>query len=555
MAMTQFVLTVVLGLGAVYLYDAEILYDVGNQTVEGLSSGANALYDDYYAALSDLYSNPEKKYVFNAQITVLALIAYFTLFKRAYDPSKKGYGGRAPSPLTKAEQETLIEEWSPKPLIDNGIDTRPNELGEELVLTSRLGPTVEIEGVTGEVLNLSGFDFLGMSQVASIREKCKECLTQYGCGSCGPRGFYGTSDKHLELETALKDFFGTEEAIIYSDAACTMSSIIPAFAKRGDVVVADIGVSESAIAGIELSRSTSRFFKHNDVEDLEQILAQLTKSLKRKSKPLSSIRRYIVVEGLYRNGGDFAPLAEILKVARKYKYRVILDDSMAIGTVGPTGRGSLERAGLSANDVDFIAGSLSTALGSVGGFCTGSHVAIDHQRLAGSGYCFSASSPPFTCVAALEALRLIDEEPARLEKLKANIKTAQDLAEGLPGVKVISAPESPMIYLELADEDTPLDNDERFRIESRVQGIADACLNGGIGSSSKGKARRQSKRVAIKDIGAGAKVLVSRSRYVYPPAKSKRPPLPNPSLRICINADHTEDQLRAAFATLTAALQ
>merc|ERR1719215_165717 len=112
-----------------------------------------------------------------------------------------------------------------------------------------------------------------------------------------------------------------------------------------------------------------------------------------------------------------------------------------------------------------------------------------------------------------------------------------------------------MIYLELADEDTPLDNDERFRIESRVQGVADACLNGGIGGSSKGKARRQSKRVAIKDIGAGAKVLVSRSRYVYPPAKSKRPPLPNPSLRICINADHTEDQLRAAFATLTAALQ
>jgi serine palmitoyltransferase len=129
----------------------------------------------------------------------------------------------------------------------------------------------------------------------------------------------GTSDLHLELEESLKDFFGTEEAIIYSDCACTMSSIIPAFAKRGDVVVADALVSESTVTGIELSRATVRYFKHNDVADLCKHLEALDKQLRSKGKPLASVRRYIVVEGLCRNAGDFAPLEGILAAARKYK--------------------------------------------------------------------------------------------------------------------------------------------------------------------------------------------------------------------------------------------
>ena len=516
---------------AVYLYDAQILWDLRNQTVETVTTGAHGVFNDYYGALNDLYSNPEKKYPFYAQLAALGLMFYFIFVKRSYDPSKKGYGGRAPTPLSRAEQDNLIAEWSPKPLIDNGIDPRPNQLGDELVLNSRLGASVDIEGIPGQVLNLSGYDFLGMSQLESIREKCKECLVQYGCGSCGPRGFYGTSDKHLELETALAGFFNAEEAIIYSDSASTMSSIIPAFAKRGDVVVADIAVSESALAGIELSRSTFKFFKHNDVKDLEQILEALTRQLKRKSKPLSAIRRYVVIEGLYRNTGDFAPLAAILAVAKKYKYRVILDDTMAIGTVGATGRGSLERAGLKVTDVDFLAGSLSTAFGSVGGFCTGTHVAIDHQRLAGSGYCFSASSPPFTCVAALEAMKFIDAEPTHLASLKANIATANRLARALPGVNVISDPESPLIYLELSDEGAPQNRDDRFRIEQRLQSVVDACLH-----------------------AEGQGVLVSRARYVYPPPKSRRPVLPNPSIRITVSSLHTEQTLTTAFETLTAAL-
>jgi serine palmitoyltransferase len=560
--------------GGLYYYDRPLLEQLWTSFTDATKEKARAVSLDYYQNLSALYSDDDKVYAFYTQALALGLIAYVTLFKRSYDPSKKGYGGRAPTPLSQAEQDALIEEWQPQPLINLNIDTRPNELGDELVLESRLGATVRIRGFPEPVLNLSGFDFLNMSGEEGIRAKTKECLAAYGCGSCGPRGFYGTSDQHLALENALRDFFGTEEAIIYSDAASTMSSILPAFAKRGDVVVADAAVSESALAGIELSRATARYFKHNDVQDLDKILKQMVGDLKRKGKNLGSIRRYVVVEGLYRNTGDFAPLKEIVACARQHKFRVVLDDTFATGTVGATGRGSLERAGLAPTDVDFLAGSLATAIGSVGGFCTGSHVAVDHQRLAGAGYCFSASAPPFTCVAATEALKLMDKQPAKLARLRANVKVARKLAENLPNVRVVSDPESPLIFLELADEGAPTDPDDRFRIEKRLQNIVDTCLAGGAGvgggsgggggggaasdtadtKSGRGS-RRSSKRLALKDSGGGRRVLVSRVRSVYPLPKSQRPALPNPALRITVSTAHSEADLQAAFATLAAAMQ
>ena len=239
------------------------------------------------------------------------------------------------------------------------------------------------------------------------------------------------------------------------------------------------------------------------------------------------------------------------------RYRVILDDSYAIGCVGPTGRGSLERAGLKATDVDFLAGSLATSLGSVGGFCTGSHVAVDHQRLAGSGYCFSASAPPFTCVAALEALRLISNDgQSRLQLLRQNIKAAHDHLKHLSKLRVISDPSSPMLYVQFADEKAPVDRDDRFRMEERLQTLVDKCLAGSYDSTpapSTGTRRRSSRRLRVAD--DVPRVLISRSRHVYPPAKSQRPSLPEPSIRICITAAHSEEEIAGALSALERALQ
>lgn len=228
-------------------------------------------------------------------------------------------------------------------------------------------------------------DFLGLDTAPGVRESALETLDAYSVGSCGPRGFYGTTIKHLDLEAAIASFMGTPESISYSDSASTIASAIPAFAKRGDVLLLDGGACASVLAGARLSRSKVLAFKHNDMADLQRAL-QGVRSHDARSDDSTVQRRFIVVEGLYANHGDVCPLPEVLALAREYKWRVIVDDSLGVGVLGATGRGVTEHFKLPSSSVDVLVGSLSTALASVGGFCVGAREVVDHQRLSGSGY-------------------------------------------------------------------------------------------------------------------------------------------------------------------------
>ena len=198
-----------------------------------------------------------------------------------------------------------------------------------------------VRGVPTEVLNLSSFDFLGFSQDETVRVTARSALEKYGCGSCGPRGFYGTIDQHLMIEEAMAVFMGTEEAISYSDGAATVSSTIPAFVKKGDLVLCDEACCEPIRMGLKLSRGTVQYFKHNDMEDLEALMQQVAdddiRSRKRNAEGMQ--RRFVVVEGLYRNTGDLCPLPEIVALKERFCYRLILDESLSFGTMGGTGRG------------------------------------------------------------------------------------------------------------------------------------------------------------------------------------------------------------------------
>ena len=198
-----------------------------------------------------------------------------------------------------------------------------------------------VRGVPTEVLNLSSFDFLGFSQDETVRIAARSALEKYGCGSCGPRGFYGTIDQHLKIEEAMALFMGTEEAISYSDGAATVSSTIPAFVKKGDLVLCDEACCEPIRMGLKLSRGTVQYFKHNDMEDLESLMQQVAdddiKSRKRNAEGMQ--RRFVIVEGLYRNTGDLCPLPEIVALKERYCYRLVLDESLSFGTMGGTGRG------------------------------------------------------------------------------------------------------------------------------------------------------------------------------------------------------------------------
>ena len=162
---------------------------------------------------------------------------------------------------------------------------------------------------------------------------------------------------HIQLEQDIADFLGTEASIIYSQALSTISSVIPAFCKRGDIIVADRGVNFAIQKGLQISRSTIRWYDHNDMKSLEHVLETIEKERKKRKSPLT--RRFIVTEGIFDHDGLMSDLPKLvchsftllwicrahvpqIELKLKYKYRLILDESISFGSVGRTGRGLTE---------------------------------------------------------------------------------------------------------------------------------------------------------------------------------------------------------------------
>ena len=143
----------------------------------------------------------------------------------------------------------------------------------------------------------------------------------------------------------------------------------------------------------------------------------------RVGRDVTKQRRFIVSEGLFKNDGSMAPLAELVRLKARYGYRLILDESLSFGALGATGRGLAEHAGVEVAEVDVVLVTMEYGLASVGGLCCGSIEVVDHQRLSGAGYCFSASAPPFVSSAATTALRMLDAEPQLVAALRGNVAT------------------------------------------------------------------------------------------------------------------------------------
>lgn len=232
--------------------------------------------------------------------------------------------------------QELCDDWKPEPLVSPGAVESEAAFPRPPVVQRFDGPYLMLEGArpffcslsphppTGllpddparRLLNFASFDFLGLSGNARVVQSAKEGVRKYGVGSCGPRGFYGTYDAHLKMEAELAQFFGVEEAIVFSSAYATVSSTIPAFCKRGDIVICDKGVSHSLQTGVLLSRSNPYWFKHNDPEDLERVLLEIEQEQKQKKVNLDKPqqRKFVIVEGLYPNYGDMAPLPRYLEL-------------------------------------------------------------------------------------------------------------------------------------------------------------------------------------------------------------------------------------------------
>ena len=293
---------------------------------------------------------------------------------------------------------------------------------------------------------------------SSVKGAARAALARYGCGSCGPRGFYGTIDAHLDLEDAISDHMRTEGAIMYSDGASAATSTVAAFAKRGDLLIVDEAIYEALNTGVTLSRANVVYFRHNDVEDLRSVLERIRQTDVRLKRKSADQRRFIVVEGLYKNRGTVPPLDEIVKVKAEYCYRLIVDESFSFGTLGPNGKGALDHFGLTPMvDAEIITLSLENSIGSIGGVCVGSEEVVDHQRLSGAGYCFSASAPPFLASAAIASIQRIKNNPMLLERVRRNRDIMYRTLRGplMKGVvpnrlDIVSDDLSAMVFLELS---------------------------------------------------------------------------------------------------------
>lgn len=161
------------------------------------------------------------------------------------------------------------------------------------------------------VINLASYNFYNFVGNEHIKEKAIQTLRTYGVGPCGPPQFYGTQDVHMKTEADIASCLGTEGCIVYAQAFSTISSVIPAFSKRGDIIVADKAVNYAIRKGLQICRSTIRWYEHNDMEDLERVLQKIVKEQARK--PLT--RRFIVTEGLFETVGDCVDLAKTVSSA------------------------------------------------------------------------------------------------------------------------------------------------------------------------------------------------------------------------------------------------
>ncbi|XP_029639929.1 serine palmitoyltransferase 1 isoform X2 [Octopus sinensis] len=403
-------------------------------------------------------------HLFFEAILIICIIKL--LFSKSYNPEK--------TILTEKEKSDLIADWVPQPLVPKTREDHP--LLDNLrnnVISGKAGKYLTIQG--RQCINIATFNFLGMLGEKCVEDAAIGTLLRYGVGSCGPRAFYGTMDVHLDMEDKMRRFLGAESAILYSYGFATVASAIPAYSKRGDVIFCDAGVCFSIQKGLLASRSVIKYFRHNDMDHLTELLIEQEKEEQKNPKKARITRKFVVVEAIYVNHGDICPLPKIIELKYKYKVRVFLEESLSIGVLGRTGRGLSEYYDVSIDDIDFLVATLENSFASAGGFCAGKKYIVDHQRLNGYGYCFSASQPPLCVSAACRALDMIEQDNSIIEQCQRACKLTSKMLRDIDGLDLHGAEESPVKHLRLTEPSDDNDIDNRT-----LQRIADIAIKEGV---------------------------------------------------------------------------
>jgi len=262
-----------------------------------------------------------------------------------------------------------------------------------LVMEKVLSPTRAICNGRDTIL-LGTYNYMGMTFDPDVIRAGKQALDEFGSGTTGSRVLNGTYQGHRECEEALKQFYAMDHAMVFSTGYQANLGIISTIAGKDDYIVLDIDSHASIWDGCSLGNAQVVPFKHNDIEAMEKRLKRIPEGA----------GKLVVLEGVYSMLGDIAPLKEMIAIAKANGAMVLVDEAHSMGFIGPNGRGVAEEQGV-LDQVDFVIGTFSKSVGTVGGFCVSNHPKFEVMRLVCRPYVFTASLPPSVVATAATSIR------------------------------------------------------------------------------------------------------------------------------------------------------
>nr|CDS24442.1 serine palmitoyltransferase long chain base [Echinococcus granulosus] len=385
--------------------------------------------------------------------------------------------------------------------------------GPEMVLMDRVSSdscwTFEMTNTTTKVLNFGSYNYLGFAEPSGpCIEADVKSIEKYGLGVASSRLEVGTLAVHEELEKLVAEFVGQEAAIVFGMGFATNALNMPCIFDKNSCIISDELNHTSLILGCRLSGATIRRFKHNDMQDLERLLADaVVYGRPRSRRPFSRI--FIIVEGIYSMEGSIAHMPEIIALKKKYKAYLYVDEAHSIGALGPRGRGVVDYFGLDPADIDIAMGTFTKSFGSAGGYLAGSARLIDYVRTQSYSSIYGGTMPAPVCQQIVTSMRIImgrecpGEGERRLKQLAWNTRYFRAHLHQM-GLIIFGNRDSPVIPIILY-------------MPGKLVAFSRMCLERGLG-------------VVIVGFPATG-LLASRSRF-------------------CISAGHTKEMLDKALRVI-----
>jgi glycine C-acetyltransferase len=285
--------------------------------------------------------------------------------------------------------------------------------GTYRILPVNEGPCEAMITLNGhQVINLSSNNYLGLANHPRIKKAAKDAIDTYGVGAGAVRTIVGNMDIHEKLDQKIAHFKHEEAALVFQSGFACNAGVIQAITDEHDLIISDELNHASIIDGVRLSKASRAVFKHSDMADLERVL-------KEKRDQFDNV--LIITDGVFSMDGDIAKLPEIVTLAKQYKAMTYVDDAHGSGVLGHSGRGTVDHFGLH-GQVDFIIGTLSKAIGVVGGYVCGSKTSRDWLLHRGRPLLFSTAMMPSAAAAIIEAFTILEESTELTDRLWDNAK-------------------------------------------------------------------------------------------------------------------------------------